>query len=655
MSRRYRRFETLAMCGVISILALPLTERMAALAQNNTQQTEDETASSAIPAGDAGDEESPPAVRAIVGEEGGREVVVENSPPVVANMRLSGALSPGEPRVFPFPASDPDPFDRLTFTILSQPASGLVINNGDGTFTFDPQSDFDDLAADQVREVQFTFRASDTSGAAREGTVTIPVSAGGSDATAQTEEGEAQPKSGTASDGGPATSEASADEQQQTAEPAASQEDKGDGPAATVGMTNSLEFTPAQVTISVGDTVLWRNNSDVVHTVTAIPSEAQDQSHVVLPEGAEPFGSGRMQPGDTFQHTFAVPGRYKYFCIPHESAGMIGEVIVEEKAAEPGRAVKDAGGQGAESGSPEETEESAAPDEGAEEVDRAATESDEIEVIKISAIDDRPEEVIRGEYLFHAGGCKSCHTAPDGASLAGGRALQTRFGTFHTPNITPDLESGLGRWTFEDFVRAMDEGLTPEGEPYYPAFPYRSFTRMYEFDLRDLWAYLRSVEPVENLVPPHRLEYPLDQRQLVHGWRLLEFEQGPAPAHPGRSALWNRGSYLVNALGHCGTCHTPKSEFGTFRDDMFLAGSEQIPGPFIAPNITPDPQTGIGEWSADEVAELLKTGERPGGGAVGGPMAEVVADSTSKLTQQDRLAIAEYLLSLTPVSHTPGN
>ncbi|HEV7263577.1 MAG TPA: cytochrome c [Falsiroseomonas sp.] len=281
--------------------------------------------------------------------------------------------------------------------------------------------------------------------------------------------------------------------------------------------------------------------------------------------------------------------------------------------------------------------------------------TEQTEQQRVAVADARSPAVRRGEYLFHAGGCTSCHTDREngGARLAGGRRLVTEFGAFYAPNITPDPETGIGGWSEHTFIRAMKQGLAPDGSPYYPVFPYRWYARIYDFDLRDLKAYLDTVEPVRNRVPPHDLPYPYDRRALVHGWRLLDFEPGPAPASPARPRLWNRGSYLVNALAHCGACHTPRTALGTYRDDMFLGGSDRVPGDLPAPNITPDEETGIGGWSEEEIASFLETGLRPSGMPVAGSMAEMIEDTTSRLTAEDRRAIAAYLKSVSPVRHRP--
>lgn len=259
------------------------------------------------------------------------------------------------------------------------------------------------------------------------------------------------------------------------------------------------------------------------------------------------------------------------------------------------------------------------------------------------------DPVARGEYVFDAAGCAGCHTAPEGERLAGGRALDTPFGTFRTPNITPDPEHGIGGWSDADFARAMREGVGPDGTVYYPAFPYTSYTAMTERDLLDLKAYLDAQPPVARANQPHDLDAPYGWRFLLPAWRLLHFEPGELPEEPGRDAQWRRGRYLVRALGHCGECHTPRNGLGAMDEDRFLAGSEAGPEGRPIPNITPHPEAGIGSWSAGDIALLLELGMLPDGDFAGGGMNEVIEAGTSRLTPEDRAAIAAYLLSLPPV------
>lgn len=260
--------------------------------------------------------------------------------------------------------------------------------------------------------------------------------------------------------------------------------------------------------------------------------------------------------------------------------------------------------------------------------------------------------IARGKYLFQAGACESCHSdvEHDGPFLAGGRAMKTDFGTFYTPNITPDPQTGIGRWTLEDFRRAMIEGTRPDGRPYYPVFPYRWYTGMTQEDIAALWAYLKSVRPVKNGVPPHDLNFPFNFRWLNRVWKLINFDQGETVTDPSRPPSWNRGAYLVNHLGHCGACHTPKI-LGNFIEVEFLAGSREIPGVLPAPNITPDVETGIGAWSLEDIVRALKRAMQPDGAPIRGPMAEYVLFGSSYLVEEDLGAIAVYLMSLPTEEH----
>jgi mono/diheme cytochrome c family protein len=259
----------------------------------------------------------------------------------------------------------------------------------------------------------------------------------------------------------------------------------------------------------------------------------------------------------------------------------------------------------------------------------------------------------RGEYLYRAAGCGGCHTAQKGgAEGAGGLALCTPFGVFHTPNITPDPETGIGRWREEDLSRALRHGVNPDGAHYYPAFPYASYTSMTDADVGALWAYLRTLKPVRRANTAHELPWYLRVRTALLGWKILFFTPGPFKADSDKSPLWNRGAYLVGAVTHCGECHTPRNMLGGLRRHRALAGTrEQGPDGASAPNITPDSKTGIGRWSEGELVEFLKTGMTPGGDFAGNAMAEVIERSTAILTPEDRRAIAVYVLSLPPIEN----
>ncbi len=269
---------------------------------------------------------------------------------------------------------------------------------------------------------------------------------------------------------------------------------------------------------------------------------------------------------------------------------------------------------------------------------------------------DEAGDPAHGACFLRLGGCVACHTDAkrNGAFLAGGRPLNTPFGTFYVSNITPDPETGIGGWSNGEFIQAMTRGTAPAGHPYFPAFPYTSYTRMTEADLIDLKAYLDTVEPVANPVPPHDLHFPFRLRWLLKAWQLLYFDPGTFKPDPERSEIWNRGAYLVNGPGHCGECHTPRNFLGGPRRDRFLAGTRSGPDGKPVPNITPHEEHGIGRWSKGDLVFALQTGILPDGDVLGGAMAEVVDEATSHLERADLEAIAEYLLSVPPLPDEPG-
>jgi mono/diheme cytochrome c family protein len=257
----------------------------------------------------------------------------------------------------------------------------------------------------------------------------------------------------------------------------------------------------------------------------------------------------------------------------------------------------------------------------------------------------------RGQYISKAAGCVGCHTeARDNAQpFAGGRALKTPFGTFYGPNITPHPQAGIGRWTEQDFIRAIREGRRPDGAHYFPAFPYPSFTRINDQDLRDLWAYLRTLPPSSRPSEPHDLKFPFGWRWLMWVWKLFFFSPGPFSPDPGASPVVNRGSYLVNAVGHCGECHTPRNFLGGTKRDRHLAGAK-LGEKTSAPNLTP---TRLKKKSDAEVKDFLQTGMTPDGDVAAEAMAEVVRNTTSQLTPPDLDAVLAYLRSLPPLPDEP--
>ena len=262
-----------------------------------------------------------------------------------------------------------------------------------------------------------------------------------------------------------------------------------------------------------------------------------------------------------------------------------------------------------------------------------------------------PIELERGRRIFEATGGCTCHTnypgeGDDAPELAGGRALETPFGIFFSTNITPDVDTGLGRWSDEDFIRAMRQGLSPEGEHYFPVFPYPSFTGLREQDLRDLKAYLDSRPPISRANKPPGAPFPFSWRATVLGWKILNFNPAPIAVDETQTAEWNRGNYLVHAAAHCGECHSPRTLTGGLDRTLWLAGSKDGPEGELAPNITPDRKTGIGDWTTNDLVWYLETGFKPDGDDTQGLMSEVIEHGYSKIDKADRRAIAVYLKSL---------
>jgi mono/diheme cytochrome c family protein len=253
----------------------------------------------------------------------------------------------------------------------------------------------------------------------------------------------------------------------------------------------------------------------------------------------------------------------------------------------------------------------------------------------------------RGEYLAKAGGCAGCHTGEqkNAVPFAGGRALKTPFGTFYGPNITPDAEAGIGRWSEVDFVRAMRLGERPDGANFFPAFPYPSFTKISDGDLRDLWAYLRTLPPSAQASKDHDLWFIFGWRWLVSVWKWFFFTPGPFASIPGVSEIANRGAYLVQALGHCGECHTPRNFLGGPKSSRYLAGGKGPDGKNVA-NLTP---TGLKKWDDKELKEFLTTGLTPDGDVPAESMGEVITNTTSKLLPADLDAVVAYLRTLAPL------
>jgi mono/diheme cytochrome c family protein len=257
-----------------------------------------------------------------------------------------------------------------------------------------------------------------------------------------------------------------------------------------------------------------------------------------------------------------------------------------------------------------------------------------------------------GLTVFNAGGCSSCHAVPgqpDRLKLGGGLAIPSPFGTFYAPNISPDPVDGIGRWSEAEFVRAVTEGISPAGAHYFPAFPYASYQHAKVEDVSDLFAYLKTLAPVTGKVRDHDVPFPFNIRRNVGIWKLLFTDREPFTPDAARSAPWNRGAYLVNSLGHCAECHSPRNFLGGIVASKRFAGGPNPEGEGWVPNIT---QKGIGEWSEKDIAFFLETGATPDGDSAGGSMVRVIKN-TSQLSPADRAAIAEYLKSLPPVDGPP--
>jgi mono/diheme cytochrome c family protein len=264
---------------------------------------------------------------------------------------------------------------------------------------------------------------------------------------------------------------------------------------------------------------------------------------------------------------------------------------------------------------------------------------------------ERPGDPSRGRLIFAAADCASCHASPgqsDWLRLGGGLALASPFGTFRAPNISPDPNVGIGRWRTIDLANALMSGVAPSGQHLYPALPYTSYAHMKVDDVRDLMAFLLTIPPVSTRPPPHELSFPFTIRRAIGLWKLLFFDRAPLEVDPAHDANWNRGRYLVEALGHCAECHSSRNIFGAVRPTTRFAGGPDQSGIGYIPNITPDH---LGRWSVADIAGMLSTGYTPDLRFVGSSMAGVVT-STTELPDADRAAIATYIKSL-PARPTP--
>jgi mono/diheme cytochrome c family protein len=262
-------------------------------------------------------------------------------------------------------------------------------------------------------------------------------------------------------------------------------------------------------------------------------------------------------------------------------------------------------------------------------------------------------DAARGRLVFAAGDCASCHASPgqpDRLRLGGGQALATPVGVFRPPNISPDPEDGIGRWSAADLANALLTGVSPSGQHYYPALPYPSYAHMKPADIGDLMAYLRTLPALSGRAAPHELPWLFQIRRAIGLWKLLYLDRTPIEPDPARSEAWNRGRYLVEAVSHCAECHSTRNLAFAIKAETRFAGGRNPEGVGFAPNITPD---GIGSWSEADIVKLLTTGETPAMRFVGSTMADVVVN-TASLPDADRRAIAVYIKSL-PARPTPAS
>ena len=269
-----------------------------------------------------------------------------------------------------------------------------------------------------------------------------------------------------------------------------------------------------------------------------------------------------------------------------------------------------------------------------------------------SALPPYTPNLANGRTMFYAGGCASCHAVPrqeDRTRLGGGRALKSPFGTFYAPNISPDVNDGIGAWSEANFVTAMVKGTSPGGRHYFPAFPYASYERMTYADVRDLFAYLKTLPPVQGKVRDHELPFPNNIRRFVGGWKLLFVDGKPFQPDPTKSAQWNRGAYLVNGPGHCAECHSPRNMLGGILADQRFAGAPLLEEEGWVPNIT---GKRLANWSEKDMAYFLKTGDTPDGDSTGSAMTFVIRN-TSQLGDEDLSAMATYLKTLRAIDGPP--
>jgi len=268
-------------------------------------------------------------------------------------------------------------------------------------------------------------------------------------------------------------------------------------------------------------------------------------------------------------------------------------------------------------------------------------------IVPASALAPHAPNLDNGKTMYVAGGCASCHATPDQddkTRLGGGLGLKSPFGTFYAPNISSDAKDGVGQWSEANFVTAMVKGTSPDGAHLFPALPYASYQRMKLEDVRDLFAYLKTLPAVQGQSKPHDVPFPFNIRRTLGGWKFLFLDGKPFQHDASKSAAWNRGAYLVNGPGHCAECHSPRNFLGGIVESQRFAGGPAPGGDGWIPNIT---QQALHDWSEKDIAEMLESGITPDD-KVSGEMAEVVRN-TSQLSAEDRAAMAAYIKSLPPV------
>ena len=259
------------------------------------------------------------------------------------------------------------------------------------------------------------------------------------------------------------------------------------------------------------------------------------------------------------------------------------------------------------------------------------------------------DAVSRGRYLAILGDCAGCHTRAHGAAYAGGVSFPSPFGTIYSTNITPDPATGIGKWSEQEFYRAMHDGIRRDGKHLYPAFPYPWFTKVSREDVRAIKAFLDTLTPVRQENKPTELSWPLNVREVMTGWNELYFHEGAFKADPKKSEQWNRGAYLVNGPAHCAECHSPRNVLGAIIADKRFSGG---PSPTMQGGVPSIRQDKLGKWTEQDIAGTLEDGMTPDADRVGAAMVDVVRN-TSQLSAEDRAAMAAYIKTLSPLETAP--